>query len=243
MTYEEIVTTWKNKKIINSAALDVTVGDLVTEYAYHTTRLEIPTVTKKDTREILKTGTVTKYTGSVRDIISIQNSKYGWEYLLYCFDANAVMDEPLVKEFHRILTGGSYDDKRYIDGERPGHYKKHDFVTGRYEIGALAEDVPDEMAELLEDIKDAPAEKALRAAAFFHAKFENIRPFADGNGRAGRLLMNYFLVMHDHPFIIIHEEDSRSYTSALEAWDWSQSLDELEAVLKEQTVKTWEGRI
>ena len=99
------------------------------------------------------------------------------------------------------------------------------------------------MAELLEDIKDAPAEKALRAAAFFHAKFENIRPFADGNGRAGRLLMNYFLVMHDHPFIIIHEEDSRNYTSALEAWDWSQSLDELEAVLKEQTVKTWEGRI
>ena len=243
MDYNEIVSKWKNKKIINSAALDVTVGDLVTEYAYHTTRMEVPSVTRNDTREVLSNGSVTNYTGAVRDLMSIQNAKYGWDYLLYCFDENAKIDEALVKEVHRILTGGTYDDKKYIEGERPGHYKKADFVTGKYEIGALAEDVPDEMAELLEDIQDAPSEKALRAAAFFHAKFENIRPFADGNGRVGRLLMNYFLVIHDHPLIIIHEEDARSYMSALEAWDRSQSLDELTAVLTEQTIKTWEGRI
>ena len=66
------------------------------------------------------------------------------------------------------------------------------------------------MTELLDELKDIPAEKALTAAAYFHAKFENIHPFADGNGRTGRLAMNYFLVCHDHPPVIIHEEDRKN---------------------------------
>ena len=81
------------------------------------------------------------------------------------------------------------------------------------------------------------------ASAYFHAKFENIHPFADGNGRTGRLLMNYFLVIHNHPPIIIHEEDRRMYFEALEAWDREQKLNPLIDFLKEQTVKTWQKQI
>ena len=84
--------------------------------------------------------------------------------------------------------------------------------------------------------------QVLTAAAYFHAKFENIHPFADGNGRAGRLLMNYLLLLWDHPPIIIHEEDRKAYYDALERFDSSQELDTLTAFLKEQTVKTWGTR-
>lgn len=84
---------------------------------------------------------------------------------------------------------------------------------------------------------------ALSAAAYFHAKFENIHPFADGNGRVGRLAMNYFLLIHNHPPIIIHEEDRKKYYTALEAWDSTQDLDPLCSFLKEQTVKTWAKQI
>ena len=80
------------------------------------------------------------------------------------------------------------------------------------------------------------------AAAYFHAKFENIHPFADGNGRAGRLLMNYLLLLWDHPPIIIHEEDRRDYYAALERFDAAQSLEPLVEFLKAQTVKTWQAR-
>lgn len=69
-------------------------------------------------------------------------------------------------------------------------------------------------------------------------KFDNIHPFADGNGRVGRLAMNYFLIMHDHPAITIHEEDRKNYYTALEAWDSRQELDILKDFLREQTVKT-----
>ena len=70
-----------------------------------------------------------------------------------------------------------------------------------------------------------------------------IHPFADGNGRTGRLVMNYLLLLNDHPPIIIHEEDRKGYYAALEAWDERQELDQLIRYLQEQTAKTWEKQI
>lgn len=107
----------------------------------------------------------------------------------------------------------------------------------------MAEGVPEEMQELLSELDDIPEEKALIAATYFHAKFENIHPFADGNGRTGRLVMNYFLLLHGHPPIIIHQEDRKGYYEALEAWDERQEIEPLLDFLKEQTVKTWEKQI
>lgn len=99
------------------------------------------------------------------------------------------------------------------------------------------------MNELLSEFTDIENHNALTAAAYFHAKFENIHPFADGNGRVGRLAMNYFLIMHDHPPIIIHEEDREEYYTALEAWDVRQDLDVFRHFLKNQTEKTWEKQL
>ena len=141
------------------------------------------------------------------------------------------------------MTQNTYDTRRWQLGERPGEYKLHDYVTGTEEIGAAPEDVQEEMSELLSELQGVSDKNALTAAAYFHAKFENIHPFADGNGRAGRLAMNYFLIMHNHPPIIIHEEDRKAYYGALEAWDREQNLDPLRDFLKAQTEKTWEKQI
>lgn len=153
------------------------------------------------------------------------------------------MDAKLVLDFQRQLTHGTYDTRRWQLGERPGEYKHHDYVTGREEVGAAPEDVADEMAELLEELRDVAPEKVLIAAAYFHAKFENIHPFADGNGRTGRLAMNYLLVLNGHPPIVIHEEDRKGYYEALEAWDRAQELDPLRQFLVDQTAKTWQKQI
>lgn len=116
-------------------------------------------------------------------------------------------------------------------------------MTGKGEIGAAPEEVAEEMAELLEELQDIDSADVLTAAAYFHVKFENIHPFADGNGRTGRLLMNYLLVLHGHPPIIIHEEDRKDYYEALEAWDNRQDLVPMKSFLQEQTVKTWEKQV
>ncbi len=49
--------------------------------------------------------------------------------------------------------------------------------------------------------------------------------------------------MHNHPLIVIHEEDRKGYYAALEAWDAGQDLDSLRVFLQEQTEKTWKNQI
>ena len=105
----------------------------------------------------------------------------------------------------------------------------------------LMELIPEEIIELLDELQEFDPAQVLTAATYFHAKFENIHPFADGNGRAGRLALNYLLVLYNHPPVIIHEEDRRQYFEALEAWDERQELLPLKEFLIQQTEKTWEN--
>ena len=179
----------------------------------------------------------------MRTLYEIRNAKEAHELLLTAFKERRSLDETLLKKFQFCFTQNTYDTRRWQLGERPGEYKKHDFVTGRFEIGAPPGEVQEEIAELSEEMKEVPPGKELTAAAYFHAKFENIHPFADGNGRAGRMVMNYLLLLHNHPPVTIHEEDRRGYFAALEAWDEKQELKPLVAFLKEQTVKTWEKHL
>ena len=185
---------------------------------------------------------MTGYTGDVRSLIEIQNSVAAYYRMLDAFERREPMSEVLICEFQGLLTQGTYDTLRYQKGERPGTYKKHDYVTGAREVGALPEDVPEELAELLAELDGIEPHQALTAAAYFHGKFENIHPFADGNGRTGRLLMNYLLLLWDHPPVIIHEEDRRTYYDALERFDADQELAPLTDFLRGQTMKTWRTR-
>lgn len=143
------------------------------------------------------------YTGDLRTLFEIRNAREANEFLFFAFNEKRPIDENLVCEFQQLLTQNTYDTRRWKMGERPGTYKLHDYVTGKNEIGASPEDVHEEMEELLSEPADVPNEKVLTAAAYFHARFENIHAFADGNGRTGRIVMNYLLLLHNHPPVII----------------------------------------
>lgn len=241
--YEKALELWHRKNITNDAELAEALNGHAISFAYHSGKIENDSITFNDTREIFDHDGVTAYTGDLKTLFEIRNSKAASELLLVAFNERRKLDEQLVKEFQFNLTQNTYDTRRYSIGERPGEYKKHDYVTGREEIGAAPEDVQEKMAELLEELNDIEEGKELIAAAYFHAKFENIHPFADGNGRTGRILMNYILIVHNHPPVTIHEEDRKEYYDALEAWDRDQELKPLIEFLRQQTVKTWSKQL
>ena len=241
--YQQAVALWQRKQITNDAELAEALNGHSIAFAYHSGKIENERITYHDTREIFEHDGVTAYTGDLRTLFEIRNAKDANELLLSAFAERRPLDEALVKEFQYRLTQNTYDTRRWQLGERPGEYKKHDYVTGKDEIGASPEDAQAEVSELLEELNGIPKEKALTAAAYFHAKFENIHPFADGNGRTGRLAMNYLLLLNGHPPVIIHEEDRAGYYAALEAWDERQELEPMLRYLQEQTAKTWEKQL
>lgn len=175
----------------------------------------------------------------MRTIFDIRNAKDASAFIMNSFDKRTPITEKFLCDLQYTLTKNTYDQRRWQVGERPGTYKKHDYVTGRYEVGCAPEEVSQEISELLSEITDLPNAQVFTAAAYFHARFENIHPFADGNGRTGRLAMNYFLLLHNHPPIVIYEDDKKLYYQTSEAYDVQESLELLKLFLKMELERTW----
>lgn len=239
--YEDAVALWESYKIESVSDLDLRLDHFRILFAYNSGKIENPSITWHDTREIFENGRVTGYTGDTRALFELENQKLCYGFLKPKIIAREPLGLELVKETHAILTGGTYDERRYIEkGERPGAFKKNDYVTGLHEVGSLPEEVEPDMLELLDVLAREQAKDPLKLAAFFHLHFEHIHPFADGNGRVGRTLMNYCLMCKNHPPIIIYEEDKGRYYDCLQRYDEAEELEPMYLFLKEQTEKTWE---
>lgn len=172
--YEKALELWRCKNITTDAGLAEALNAYSVAFAYHSGKIENENVTYNDTREIFEHDGVTAYTGDLRTLFEIRNAKEAYELFLSAFQARRPLDEAFVRELQFCLTQNTYDTRRWQLGERPGEYKHHDYVTGREEVGAAPEDVADEVRELLEELLDVDPENVLTAAAYFHAKFENI---------------------------------------------------------------------
>ena len=70
---------------------------------------------------------------------------------------------------------------------------------------------------LIDGLDGSGAHLLLRTAGF-HAMFENIHPFMDGNGRTGRQLLNFMLLKHGYRPVAIKYDAKRDYARSLETW-------------------------
>ena len=239
--YAQIVRLWQQYAIRTEADIDLRLDSFRILFAYHSGKIENPEISYHDTREIFENGRVVNFTGSPRAIFEQRNQKLCYDFLKPRILAREPITIELVKETHAILTAGTYDENRYIQqGERPGAFKKHDYVTGIEEVGSLPEDVEHDMQELLATLQELAGKDPLKTATYFHVRFEYIHPFADGNGRVGRTLLNYLLMTRDHPPLIVYDEDKRDYYAALEQYDRNEDYQPMYAFLKKETIRTWE---
>lgn len=121
------------------------------------------------------------------------------------------ISEELIQKIHKKLTKNTYDERRcVVNKERPGQYKIHEHITGINKVGSAAENVQEDMKQLVQEINEGylnSDEEILKVAAYLHNMIEQIHPFVDGNGRLGRTLLNYFLMINNLSPIIIYIED------------------------------------
>lgn len=239
--YMQILNMWRKRNVQTVEDIHLALGNFKILFAYHSNSIENPETTYHDTREIFENGRVIGFTGSMRTLLEIENQKNAYEKICRYLPDERALSPELIKEIHKLLMRGCYDEERYAKGERPGAFKLHDYVTGD-NVGSMPENVSDEVKALCDEANGYKGEQILTAAAYLHLNFEAIHPFADGNGRVGRTLLNYYLMLQDYPPTIIFNEDKRTYYLALATFDKTGNIDGFVQFLKEQTVKTWTKR-
>ena len=239
--YKNVVGLWQSWQVQSAADIDLRLDSFRVLFAYHSGKIENPEISYNDTREIFENGKVVHYTGSPRALFEQQNQKLCYEMLKRKLAEREPLSVELILEIHKVLTSGTYDEHRYIEnGERPGEFKKHDYVTGIHEVGSSSDAVEADLKDLLAEINESGSAAPLKAGAYLHARFEYIHPFADGNGRVGRTLLNYWLMLNDHPPLIIYDEDKQDYFDALQRYDEDEVLEPLVDFLQKETIKTWQ---
>ena len=127
--YEKAIALWQQKNITTDAELAEALNGHSIAFAYHSGKIENENITYHDTREIFEHDGVTSYTGDLRTLFEIRNAKDANELFLTSFHKKRAFDEAFIKELHLLLTQNTYGTRRWQLGERPGEYKRHDYVT------------------------------------------------------------------------------------------------------------------
>ena len=91
--------------------------------------------------------------------------------------------------------------------------------------GAPVKELQNELGEFINWYNENKTEfKPLVLAAIVHNQFEYIHPFEDGNGRVGRLLLNYILLQNNYPPINIFLENRKEYYQCLREFSENNNL-------------------
>lgn len=211
-------------------------GHFLTLFTSETNQIENINFTYNDTRELFETGRLMAYTGDLRAALSVANNKEVAEYLNNALESKVPVTPELICEVHRLLMFASMDDHRYHDnGERAGAYKVHDYGVGQLSVGSSPEEVPGDMESLCDELIGS---KADRLTAAFLCHFEHIHPFADGNGRVGRWVANYILVLNGELPIVFYSEDKKELYAALEWFDKTGDYTPMLVYINNQQAKS-----
>ena len=204
------------------------------EFNYNSNHIEGNTLTYGET-ELLLLFDETHGSRPMRDYEEMKAHDVAFQKIKeWAADTETPLTEQDIKNLNQIiLVQPFWKDAITPDGQPTrrqitvGNYKTQPNSV-RLPNGELFEytapqEVPIQMQALMEWYRDEQtALHPVTLAAMFHYKFVCIHPFDDGNGRVSRLLMNYVLLAHKLPPVVIKSSDKQNYLHALHLADTGQ---------------------
>lgn len=180
--------------------------ELVLALTYNTNSIEGSTLSENETAQVLF-GNRPLANKSLTEQMEAKNHQAAFHYLVRHLSKKTYIDEDLILKIHSILLNGIYDDA--------GFYRRHGVrILGANVPTANHLKVPELMKKLSEDIREGKKD-VISHVSEIHSRFEQIHPFADGNGRVGRLVMNAMLLLKGLPPAIIRQENKQYYYTCL----------------------------
>ena len=187
--------------------------ELQVRMTYNSNHIEGSKLTEDQTRLIFETNTIDVGDGvPVDDILETVHHFRAIDYVIDT--AEEALTEAIVKELHFILKHDTQDAR--LPWFAVGDYKQRPNMVGGHET-VRPKDVPKRMKALLESY-NAKATVTLEDIVAFHAAFEYIHPFQDGNGRVGRLIALKECLRHNIVPFLIEDAKKAYYYRGLAQW-------------------------
>ena len=183
-------------------------------FTYSSNRLASNRLMRKQVDEIMKTGKVTSYSEPLKidDLIEVSNHFICIDYLL-----ETVMQpitQTYIKKLHKLLLYGTEYDRKHLGAV--GAYRDRPAKLGGNKTPAPRE-INSQLAKLIGEY-ESKREYSFADVVDFHALFEAIKPFDDGNGRVGRLLLFKECLRHEIIPFIIDDKKRSAYLKGLRLW-------------------------
>lgn len=187
--------------------------ELQVRMTYNSNHIEGSRLSEDQTRLIFETNTIDAGDGiPIDDILETVHHFRAIDYVIDC--AEEELTEDIIKKLHYILKHDTKDSS--LPWFAVGDYKKRANVVGGRETSKPSE-VHEHVKALIEEY-NAKEEISIKEIVSFHAEFEFIHPFQDGNGRVGRLIaLKECLRFNIIPFII-EDRKKHYYYRGLSEW-------------------------
>lgn len=179
------------------------------EMTYHSNAIEGSTLTLRDTQLVLE-GLSPSAGKPLRELYEARNHDRALRLMEQWAEAGPKpITEDQLRQVHRTIM-------TEIDDTGAGHYRTgRVLITGTRFVPPGSQKFAELLPRLLE-LSQGSGHLILRAAEL-HDNLVAVHPFADGNGRTARLMMNLLLLQHGYPLTIIPVERRPEYLAALES--------------------------
>tara|TARA_Y100000310_G_scaffold298005_1_gene331524 strand:+ start:491 stop:1396 length:906 start_codon:yes stop_codon:yes gene_type:complete len=186
-------------------------------FTYDSTGIEGNTLTFDETSFLLFEGIVPR-NKTMREVYEVINHKKAFDDIInYKRDIN----KDFILDLHRAVVVNTLREDLV---SQIGRYRTVQVFIGG-SVPPSAKEVPKKMASLLRWYSQNKKNlHPLVLAGYFHTEFEKIHPFVDGNGRVGRLLMNFILHKNKFPMINIPKKNRFEYYEFLQDAQYRNNL-------------------
>ena len=206
----------------------------IPENVYNSNAIENSTLTLKETEKILLEQGLAREI-SVREVFEAKNLARVIEYKRN--NSRKQLTKELILLLHQMLIGG-------IDDSIAGRFRK----KGEYvRVGTYIAPAPEHVERMIEaalfeyssDIQTYFLDKIAK----FHLDFETIHPFCDGNGRIGRVLINFQLLSLGLPRVIIRNKEKDVYYQSFKDYRERKNTKTMEKILALALMESLHKRI